>query len=148
MYMNQQTLSEIRDRVEKLYHLAEIPPYYRPKVSNTAYDNDWTLVCTDDNYQLIMRQNSQDKVFTSSEELDECLFVMFKHIVGVMALEHAEKNPSETELRWEIRCRVLQDTLTKLNPEWGIRNKRSTEVFMGEHPLHQDARERDERKKS
>ena len=139
------SLSDIKEKVETLYERANVPLHYRPKVNDTPFDDDWTLVCAEGKYQLIMRQKNQNRIFTSSEDLDKCLFVMFKHIIGVVALEYAEENPSETELRWEIRCRILQETLTKLDPEWGILLGRTTEVFIGEHPLDQDTRERDER---
>ena len=144
-YMNSLSSSKIKQKVEDLYDIADLPAYYRPKVGDSPYDDDWTLVCSERKYQLIMRQRGRDRVFTASKDLDECLYEMFKHLCGVVALEFAEANPSETELRWEIRCRLLQETLTKLNPDWGIRFKRSTEVFLSNHPLDEDRREKNER---
>lgn len=146
--MDQKQLGEIRSKVEGMYDAGNFPPHYHPKVNDTPIDDDWTIVCKENDYQVVMRERGRDRVFTKADNLDECLYEIFKYISEVMALEYAEAHPSETELRWEIRSRVLQETLTKIDPEWGIRFKRSTEIYFGEHPLEKDRQERDKRDKA
>jgi len=119
----QKKLDEIRNKVEQMYDAGNFPPHYRPKVDSTPIADDWTIVCNDDDYRVVMRDGRRTRVFTTANNLDDCLYAILKYIAEVMAVESAQANPSETETESEMSKRIQLEILTSINPEWATRLK-------------------------